>query len=145
MRLTLLLLLSLLVLSVHAQTERIAAQSHNGTVQAQTPGNIPGNPVIHLHIDSIVFVNDSTVRQYTNFGNHVVHHHPIANDPKISLDSLRKIYPDTKLVGFEKKKLQAGMFSIERSSNNATWIWLLAVVATVAGGLGWWQLKRRAA
>lgn len=145
MRLTLLLLLSLLVRTAYAQTERIAAQSHNSTAQAQTPKNIPGNPVIHLRIDSIVFVNDSTVMQYTNFGNHVVHHHPIANDPKISTDSLRKIYPDTKLVGFEKKKLQAGMLLINRNGKNTDWLWMLATVAIVAGGLGWWQTKRSAA
>lgn len=145
MRLTLLLLLSLLVRTTHAQTERIAAQSHNGEAQAQTPKNIPGNPVIHLHIDSIVFINDSTVMQYTNFGNHVVHYHPIANDPKISADSLKKIYPDTKLVGFEKKKLQAGMLSIDRAGKNMNWLWMLATVAIVAGCLGWWQTKRRAA
>jgi hypothetical protein len=153
MRFQLLLLLSFILHTAYAQTERIAALSHNGNVQAQTPKNIPGGPPINLHpqlhlrVDSIVFINDSMVIQYTNLGNYEVKNHIIANDPKISTDSLQKIYPHTKLIGFEKKKLEAGMFSIKYNSNDNSLalLWWLGIVTALAGGLSWWQTKRRAA
>ncbi|MCU0435549.1 MAG: hypothetical protein MUC87_18970 [Bacteroidia bacterium] len=145
MRVSLLLLTLLFALASQAQTERISALSHNGTVQPQKPTHIPGDPPIYFVIDSIVFVNDSTVMQYTNMGGHVVHRHVIANDPKISLDSLKKIYPGTKLVGFEKKTVHAGVIKMAKAGEKSSLFMLIAFTVAAAAGLGWWQHKRRIA
>ncbi|MCU0435548.1 MAG: hypothetical protein MUC87_18965 [Bacteroidia bacterium] len=148
MRVSLLLLTLMFALAMQAQTERISALSHNGTVQPQKPSHIPGIPsthVIRFRIDSIVFVNDTTVVQYTNMGSHVVHRHVIANDPKISLDSLKKIYPNTKLVGFEKKTVNAGILKMAKAGEKSSLFMLIAFTVAAAAGLGWWQHKRHTA
>jgi hypothetical protein len=132
----------LLFISVtaNAQTERISALSHSGNKDIKNSAHTLGGPEIILEIDSIVFINDSTVMQYTNFGDHVVINHPIANDPKISLDSLKKIYPGIKLVGFEKKTYKSGMLKMSAGNGKTAWPYILLASGLAAA---WWFSRRK--
>jgi hypothetical protein len=126
-------------ITANAQTERISALSHSGNKDIRNSAHTLGGPEIILEIDSIVFINDTTVMQYTNFGNHVVINHPIANDPKISLDSLKKIYPGIKLVGFEKKTYKSGMLKMSTSKNTTA---LPVIILTSCIAAAWWFSRR---
>jgi hypothetical protein len=127
-------------ISANAQTERISALSHGGNKDIKNSAHTLGGPEITLEIDSIVFINDTTVMQYTNFGNHVVINHPIANDPKISLDSLKKIYPGIKLVGFEKKTYKSGMLKMSSGNGKTAWPYILLASGLAAA---WWFSRRK--
>ncbi len=126
-------------LTANAQTERISALSHSGSKDIRNSAHTLGGPEITLEIDSIVFINDTAVIQYTNFGNHVVINHPIANDPKISLDSLKKIYPGIKLVGFEKKTYKSGMLKMS-TAKHTTALPVLILASCIAAA--WWFSRR---
>lgn len=128
-----------LSVSANAQTERISALSHSGNKDIKNSAHTLGGPEIILLIDSIVFINDSTVMQYTNMGNHVIHAHPIANDPKVSLDSLKKLYPGIKLVGFEKKTYKSEMLKMSTAKSGAALPYILLTCGIAAA---WWFSSR---
>jgi hypothetical protein len=111
--------------TLHAQTERISKLSHSSKPGGlhDEPNNtlgLPSKQMITFRIDSIVFINDSVCIQYSNLGATPPQKHRIANDPKISLDSLQKLYPKTKLVGFEKKTYQASFNLVAERRRNYT-------------------------
>ncbi|MGL5892944.1 MAG: hypothetical protein ACRC3B_23840 [Bacteroidia bacterium] len=126
-------------ITANAQTERISALSHNGKKDIKSSAHTLGGPEIIF--DSLVFVNDTTVIQYTNLGSYVIRNHPQANDPKVSLDSLKKIFPDIKLVGFEKKTYKSGM--LKMSSGKRKPVWPYAVLACGIAAAAWFGRRNR--
>ncbi|TND01483.1 MAG: hypothetical protein FD123_4254 [Bacteroidetes bacterium] len=110
-----LLLLFLLFagISASAQTKRIAHKSHSGsdiTFTNAGPDEF-GDPGPMTRLDSVFRINDSTVVTVSamiwppgpNQRDTMVRH-PYFNDPKIGVDSLRKIYPKVVFVGFDNKQ-----------------------------------------
>lgn len=141
-RLTLLTFAGLLIVNLAwSQTERIARLSHGGSAQTSHSSHSLGGPAIMIHIDSIVFINDTTVIQYTNIFSPSKIHHPIANDPKVSLDSLQKLYPDTKLIGFDKKSYKAGQLKMDVSHPQSGFGYLFVFAGIVTAVLLYRRLR----
>jgi hypothetical protein len=91
----------LFVTNLTAQTELIAFKSHSGNMAYFKPSgadNLGGPPI---KMDSIIFINDSTIIEYSSWDwqgrddhaiSDTVVNHPICKVPKESIDSLKGIY-----------------------------------------------------
>ena len=100
-------ILLLISITVISQTKIIAHKSHSGkmsTFSIKSEGNF-GLPA-HV-IDSIRKISENVIVEYSRYnfaGSPIdtVVNHPLCSNPKISLDSLKKLYPArVKFIGFE--------------------------------------------
>lgn len=124
---TSILLLLLFPIAISAQTALIAHKSHSGNAKSfgasfsssfgriELPGNFGEPPARMLAVTKL---SDTTVLlkndQWGDFSEDTIYHHPIFNDPNITVDSLKKIYgKDVKFINFEPTK------KIEDEQNNA--------------------------
>ncbi len=91
-----------------SQTALIAHRSHGGSNQsfAATGADNFGEMRRRI-IDSVVRTSDTTAIEFTNEGQDTTYNNPYWNNPKISLDSLRRQFPGIKFIGFEKARKQA--------------------------------------
>lgn len=102
-------------ISVHAfcQTKRIAHKSHSGkahTFSRYSENNF-GLPAMQL--DSVKKTTDAKFIRYRSYGYKsaraivdTLSNHVHFNNPAISVDSLRVLYPETKFIGFEAAKIR---------------------------------------
>ena len=95
--------------NAHSQTKMIAHRSHSGstaTFSTKGEGNF-GNPP--MRIDSLIKISDTKMilvsdpfyRQRDTID---IKSYPYTANPNIPLDSLKKLYPETTFVGFDKPK-----------------------------------------
>ena len=107
------------------QTKRIAHLSHSGSLDAFI---LQGNDSFGLPpmtIDSLIFVNDTTLVQVSSIGGdwHVqkdtMINHPLLLDEKIDVDSMKYYYrgDQTKFVGFEASS-KCGVIAAESEINS---------------------------
>ncbi|TND01484.1 MAG: hypothetical protein FD123_4255 [Bacteroidetes bacterium] len=139
-----------------AQTKRIAHKSHSGSDAAFSNAGHDdfGNPPPRA--DTLIWINDSTVVQVDRWyrsRDTIVNHHYF-QDPKVSLDSLKKIYPRTVFVGFENKKAPGKKEkNVKRNSacinrgvsdepGNTTGLLVLILVAGTAVAAWTWKSER---
>ncbi|MBS1910484.1 MAG: hypothetical protein JST22_00735 [Bacteroidetes bacterium] len=86
------------------QTMMIAHRSHSGTVETFRTSGEDNFGLPPRRIDSVMKLNDSTALEYSNQGNDTVLNHHYWNNPRIGVDSLRKLFPGINFIGYEEKK-----------------------------------------
>lgn len=88
-----------------SQTALIAHRSHGGSLQSFAAAGADNfGEVRRRFIDSVRRTSDTTAIEFSNEGVDTTYNNPYWNNPKISLDSLRKGFPGIKFIGFEKAR-----------------------------------------
>ena len=133
----LLIITSFLSIGLFAQTKIIAHKSHSGKPNTFNINNSSDNfGLPSSYIDTIFKISDTCVLEVGWNGyerkRNIVCHHPCCNNPKISLDSLKKIYPNIILIGFEPGKKTGSKKSVAiliqpKDTNNQNRIFQLIV------------------
>ena len=102
--------------------------SHSGSLDSFTPRGDDSFGLPPMTIDSLIFLNDTTIVQISSIGGdwHVqkdtIINHPLQIDESVSVDSMKYYYryDDTKFVGFdEKEKCPAPSSSLNNDIQNA--------------------------
>lgn len=110
-----------------SQTKRIAHLSHSGSLDAFSPKGFDSYGLPPMTIDSLIFINDTTLVQISSIGGdwHVqkdtMVNHPLMLDDEIDVDSMKYYYryDDTKFVGFEgSRKCPAPSISNNSNTGN---------------------------
>lgn len=149
----------LLAGSTHAfgQTKIIAHRSHDGSMESFVVDGEDNFGLPPQTIDSVARISDTSAIEFTNFGVDTVYNHRLWNNPGISLDSLRTIYPGVNFKGFEngKKKNKADIpgrgadvasSDIVRDTTPSGGIPLLMLLGSMAVPMlayGIWRTERR--
>jgi hypothetical protein len=127
------LLFSVLLVSgfSFSQTAEIAAKSHGSNDYFSETDNFGLPPMV---IDSIIYLNDSTIIEVTSHFHNRYFRDTVVNHPYIkgrSLDEFKSYFPpSTQFVGFE---------NIKKIKLNNTWI--LALILLCSGGIYVFQAK----
>jgi len=94
-----------------SQTKKIAHRSHSGKNSTFKPFNYSDNfGLPSRDIDSIIKISDKKIVEVPTFPQYYkrdtinIKDYYMFKNPKISMDSIRKKYPDIKFVGFDKPK-----------------------------------------
>ncbi|MBI3237802.1 MAG: hypothetical protein HYZ43_02985 [Flavobacteriia bacterium] len=123
------LLLLLFPITLSAQTALISHKSHSGNAKSfktsfsssfgrNEPGNFGEPPARMLAVtklsDTTVLMRNERWWGSNEFSEDTIYHHPIFNDPNITVDSLKKMFgQNVEFTNFEPKK------RIEEEQNNA--------------------------
>jgi hypothetical protein len=126
-----LLLIALIISNsgIQAQTKIIALKSHSGQMRALEFSGTDNFGLPSQTIKTITLLSDtSVVISYTTryYQNDTVYHHLYCNNPEISLDSLKKIYPEVSFIGFEKKDFKKPVSTPEKKRKKGSLFeWLI--------------------
>ncbi|HVZ41887.1 MAG TPA: hypothetical protein VHI13_21575 [Candidatus Kapabacteria bacterium] len=137
-----------------SQTMMIAHRSHGGTVETFSTDGQDNFGLPPRRIDSVMKLTDSTALEYSNQGNDTVLNHHYWNNPRIGVDSLRRLFPGINFIGYEEKKssTQNGLpkrrggrrYSLDatagsESNRGRALLVLLGAIAIPALAYGFWR------
>jgi hypothetical protein len=105
--------LCLLLFNTTAQTKIIAHKSHSGTSEAFSASdddNFGLSPEFQSRLDTVIKLTNNRVIEifhipaYENSERIVdtMTNHPVFNNPEVSLDSMKKRYPNVEFIGFDQ-------------------------------------------
>jgi hypothetical protein len=102
-------LLLLLCSQVFAQTKLVAHRSHSGTAatfSSREEGNFGWIEPRQI-LKKVIRLSDTTAIEVFDVGRDTTVRHPYWNNPRIRLDSLKKLFPDISFEGFESTSVTA--------------------------------------
>jgi hypothetical protein len=151
MRTSYLLTLGLLLVAsggVYGQTKLVAHRSHSGslgTFSTKGAGNF-GEFIHFKRIVRVVKLTDTSAIEVSNEGLDTTRNHHYWNNPKIKVDSLRKLFPDISFEGYDRPAKPIAAVTAPVSASQPGGILSLALLSStvmflVAGGI--WQSQRR--
>lgn len=131
------LLLLLACTPAFAQTKLVAHRSHGGsnaTFTAREAGNFgeyEHRPVLR----KVVKLSDTTAEEVYDFTRDTTVRHPYWNNPRIRVDSLRKLFPDISFEGYESTGVTAELRSTSGEGMLPLGILSAGVSLMIAGGI----------